>query len=74
MAERYDRSFCQWSLELILGSCGSDPIAVGYKRISAPIKVIDLAHSGNHWSQQIPQPIFPKSVLKTLKPVFPGVK
>ena len=48
---------CQCSFEYIVGSCGSEPIAVGNKRISAPFNERILDVSGNHWSQQIPIPI-----------------
>ena len=35
---------------------------------------IARAHSGNHWSQQMPTPMRPNAVSHTLKPVSPGVK
>ena len=41
---------------------------------SALDSAMDRAHSGNHWSQQMPRPIFPTAVSHTLKPVSPGVK
>ena len=33
-----------------------------------------MAHSGNHWSQQMPTPSRPKRVSQTRKPVSPGAK
>ena len=36
---------------------GSLPIAVGYSSTSAPSSIIARAHSGNHWSQQMPAPM-----------------
>jgi len=41
---------------------------------SAPCNTMDLAASGNHWSQQMAAPITPKRVLKVMKPVSPGEK
>eukprot|EP00976_Prorocentrum_cordatum_P022044 450390-Prorocentrum_minimum.AAC.1 len=39
---------CQWGKELSAGFCGSEPMAVGYSRISAPFSTMARAHSGNH--------------------------
>ena len=36
--------------------------------------VMALAHSGNHWSQQMPTPRRPNLVSQTLNPVSPGRK
>ena len=65
---------CQCSLELIVGSCGSLPMAVGYSNRSAPMSAIARAHSGNHWSQQIPTPSVAYRVGIGLKPRSPGAK
>ena len=42
--------------------------------ISAPLRAVSLAASGNHWSQQINDPIFPYFVIVDLKPRSPGEK
>ncbi len=39
---------CQCALESKLASCGSEPMAVGYSNISAPISAMQRAASGNH--------------------------
>jgi hypothetical protein len=65
---------CQWSAELMVGSWGSVPMAVGYKITSAPCSAMARAASGNHWSQQMATPTFPTLVFHTLNPVSPGLK
>ena len=65
---------CQCALESSVGSCGSEPMAVGYIKTSAPISAMERAASGNHWSQQMATPSFANLVSNTLKPVSPGEK
>ena len=41
---------------------------------SAPISAMIRAHSGNHWSQQMPTPMRVPQTSHTLNPVLPGRK
>jgi citrate synthase len=45
-----------------------------YVDVRHRISAMERAHSGNHWSQQMPTPMRPKAVSQTLKPVSPGEK
>ena len=53
---------------------GSEPIADGKRRYSAPRSAKARANSGNHWSQQMPSPITPKRVAQTCGSPSPGAK